>query len=235
MTQDELKWLAARAAVEYVLEKVPQDTIIGIGTGSTVNCFIDAMANQHVFGTRYRGAVSSSETSTARLRAHGIPLFNLDEIDVLPVYVDGADEIDAAGCMIKGGGGALTREKIVAAAARVFVCIAHASKYVNALGNFALPIEIIPLARAMLMRKLTDLGGRPVLRTRLDGMPWVTDNGQHIIDVAGLTITDPVALEAEINNWPGVITVGLFARQRADICLLATEAGIAQLHFPPCI
>jgi ribose 5-phosphate isomerase A len=217
MTQDELKKAAALAA----LDDVEDGTIVGVGTGSTVNHFIDGLAG---IRDRIRGAVSSSEASSARLAAHGIALFDLNDIDELPVYVDGADEIDGGFAMIKGGGGALTREKIVAAIARRFVCICDASKRVATLGRFPLPVEVIPMARAQVARELARLGGTPKLR---EG--FVTDNGNLILDVHGLAITDPVALESEINQIVGVVTNGLFARRGADVLLLAGAGGVERL------
>lgn len=219
MTQDELKALVGRAAIEHV---VP-GSIVGVGTGSTVNCFIDELAR---IKDRIQGAVSSSVRSTERLVAHGIPVFDANEVTSLPVYIDGADEIDHRGHMIKGGGAALTCEKIVADLAQRFVCIADASKLVPTLGRFPLPVEVIPMARAQVMRRLQALGGQPKLR---EGV--VTDNGHLIIDVAGLHIDDPVAMETEINQWPGVVTVGIFARHRAHLCLLGTPEGVRTLSF----
>jgi ribose 5-phosphate isomerase A len=219
MTQDELKALVARAALEYV---VPGQ-LVGVGTGSTVNHFIDALAT--VKG-RIRGAVSSSLKSTERLRAHGIAVFEAAEVERLPVYVDGADEIDDAGCMIKGGGAALTREKIVADLADRFVCIADASKRVDVLGAFPLPVEVIAMAAARITRRFAALGGTATLRPGL-----LTDNGHPILDVRGLAIADPLAMEAEINQWPGVVTVGIFARHRASVCLLGTADGVKTLVF----
>jgi len=217
MNQDSLKQAVAQTALAYV----PEGEIIGVGTGSTANFFIDGLAS---FRGRIRGAVASSEASAKRLAAHGIALFDLNEIDSLPVYVDGADEVDASFAMIKGGGAALTREKIVAAVAQQFVCIADASKKVAVLGKFPLPVEVIPLARAQVARALTALGGRPVWR---EGV--VTDNGNVILDVHGLAITDPVGLETEINQIVGVVTNGLFARRPADVLLLGTPAGVERL------
>lgn len=219
MTQDELKALVGRAAIEHV---VP-GSIVGVGTGSTVNCFIDELAR---IKDRIQGAVSSSVRSTERLVAHGIPVFDANEVTSLPVYIDGADEIDHRGHMIKGGGAALTREKIVADLAQRFVCIADASKLVPTLGRFPLPVEVIPMARAQVMRRLAALGGQPKLR---EGV--VTDNGNLIVDVAGLRIDDPLAMETEINQWPGVVTVGIFARHRAHLCLLGTPEGVRALGF----
>ena len=229
MTQDELKRLVGQAAADYVNTHVAEGAIIGIGTGSTANCFIDAIAGQKA---RYRGAVSSSVATTARLMQHGIKVFDLNEIESLPVYVDGADEIDPKGAMIKGGGGALTREKIVASVSEVFVCIADASKRVPVLGGFPLPVEVVPMAANAVSRKLVALGGQPRLRTKPGSSEaFVTDNGGYILDVAGLSITDPVALESDINQIVGVIAVGLFARRGADVCLLGTGDGVRTLTF----
>jgi ribose 5-phosphate isomerase A len=219
MTQDELKALVGQAAVEYV---VP-GSVVGVGTGSTVNCFIDALA---ALKDRIAGAVSSSEKSTQRLRAHGIAVLDPNSVERIPVYIDGADEIDRTGCMIKGGGAALTREKIVADIAERFVCIADASKLVSTLGRFPLPVEVIPMATAQVARRLRALGGQPALR---EGV--VTDNGCSILDVRGLSIHDPAAMEREINQWPGVVTVGIFARHRASVCLLGTADGVQTLTF----
>ncbi len=228
MTQDELKQLVGQAAADYVNANVPEGAVIGVGTGSTANCFIDAIAANKA---RYRGAVSSSVATTARLQSHGIKVFDLNEIDELKVYVDGADEIDGSGAMIKGGGGALTREKIVASVADVFVCIADASKRVEVLGQFPLPLEVLPMARTAIGRRVSALGGVPVLRVQKDGSPYITDNGNEIIDVKGLSISDPRAFEATINAWPGVVTVGLFAARGADLCLLGTEAGVESIAY----
>lgn len=228
MTQDELKQLVGQAAADYVNANVPEGAMIGVGTGSTANCFIDALAaTKH----RYRGAVSSSVATTARLQQHGIKVFDLNEIESLPVYVDGADEIDHRGAMIKGGGGALTREKIVASVADVFVCIADASKRVDVLGQFPLPIEVVPMARTAIGRRVAAIGGVPVLRVAKDGTPFITDNGKEILDVKGLAISDPCGLEAVINAWPGVVTVGLFAQRGADLCLLGTETGVQTITY----
>jgi len=219
MTQDELKKRVGEAALAYV---VP-GSVVGVGTGSTVNCFIDALATiRH----RIAGAVSSSERSTERLRAHGIEVLDSNALDGIPVYIDGADEIDHGGHMIKGGGAALTREKIVADTAERFICIADESKLVSTLGQFPLPIEVIPMAAAQIARRIRAIGGEPVLRQGV-----VTDNGGHIIDVRGLRIADPLAMETEINQWPGVVTVGIFARHRASVCLLGTSAGVKTLQF----
>ena len=223
MTQDELKTLVGQAALYYVEE----GSIVGVGTGSTVNKFIDALATMK---GRIPGAVSSSTASTERLQSLGIRVFDASEVDELAVYIDGADEIDHAGYMIKGGGAALTREKIVAAQSRKFVCIADASKYVATLGAFPLPVEVIPMAARRIARQFEALGGMAMVRLRF-GEPLVTDNGQHILDVTGLTISDPLAFESKVNQWPGVVTVGVFAFQKADICLLGTSDGVNTLVF----
>ncbi|PZQ76939.1 MAG: ribose 5-phosphate isomerase A [Variovorax paradoxus] len=222
-SQDELKALVGRAALEHVV----RGEIVGVGTGSTVNKFIDALAT---IKDQIKGAVSSSVASTERLRALGIEVFDSNAVDELAVYIDGADEIDGRGHMIKGGGAALTREKIVAAQSRRFVCIADASKRVEVLGAFPLPVEIIPMAARRLMRQFAALGGLAQVREK-DGLPLVTDNGQHILDVTGLTIADPLAFESEVNQWPGVVTVGVFAHQKAQICLLATPEGVQTLRY----
>jgi ribose 5-phosphate isomerase A len=219
MTQDELKTLVGRAALDYV---VP-GSVVGVGTGSTVNKFIDALGG---IRERIAGAVSSSAQSTERLHALGIRVFDANAVERLPVYIDGADEIDGRGCMIKGGGAALTREKIVADLAERFVCIADESKRVAVLGQFALPVEVIEMAREQVARRFRALGGHPVPRTGV-----ITDNGHQLLDVHGLAITDPLALETEINQWPGVVAVGIFARHRARVCLLGTAAGVQRLQF----
>jgi ribose 5-phosphate isomerase A len=225
LSQDQLKALVGRAALAYV---VPGQ-ILGVGTGSTVNCFIDALADMR---DQIPGAVSSSEASTARLKALGIPVFDANEVGELAVYVDGADEIDGSGHMVKGGGAALTREKIVAAQSRRFVCIADASKQVQALGKFPIPVEVVPMAAQQLIRRFAAMGGQGSLRQAKDGSgPLVTDNGQHIVDVAGLSITDPLGFETQVSQWPGVVTVGVFAHQRAQVCLLGTPAGVQTLTF----
>ncbi len=218
MTQNELKRAAALAALDDVADGI----IVGVGTGSTVNHFIDGLAT---IRGRIRGAVSSSEASAARLAAHGIALFDLNDVDSLPLYVDGADEIDGGFAMIKGGGGALTREKIVAAVARRFVCICDASKRVATLGRFPLPVEVIPMARAHVARELAALGGEPRLR---EG--FVTDNGNLILDVHGLSITAPAGLETRINQITGAVTNGLFACRGADTLLLAGANGVERLE-----
>lgn len=223
MTQDELKQAVARAALGYVVE----GEIIGVGTGSTANFFIDELAK---IKGRIKGAVASSEATAVRLRAHGIEVFDLNEVTTMPVYIDGADEIDGAGAMIKGGGAALTREKIVASVAQKFVCIADASKLVQVLGKFPLPVEVIPMAAGVVARKLSALGCAARLRLR-DGVPLVTDNACYILDAFGLSITEPVAMEAAINNIVGVVAVGLFARQGANVGLLGTAQGVKKLVF----
>ena len=225
MTQDELKQAVARTAIDYVVD----GEIIGVGTGSTANFFIDELGK---IKDRIKGAVASSEATAARLRGHGIAVHDLNDVDSISVYVDGADEIDAGGAMIKGGGAALTREKIVASVAKQFVCIADGSKLVQTLGTFPLPVEVVPMARAAVARRLTELGGQPRLRVKPGSdEPFVTDNGGHLLDVAGLSITDPAALESEINQIVGVIAVGLFARRGADVCLLGTGEGVKTLSL----
>ena len=223
MNQDELKALVGQAALQYV---VPGQ-IVGVGTGSTVNKFIDALATMK---DQIKGAVSSSEASTAWLKALGIPVFDSNEVAELSVYIDGADEINAQGHMVKGGGAALTREKIVAAQSKMFVCIADESKLVDVLGAFPLPVEVIPMSSTRIMAQFAALGGEAHVRMK-DGNPLVTDNGQHIIDVRGLRITDPVAFEAQVSQWPGVVTVGVFAYQKAQVCLLGTAQGVKTLTF----
>lgn len=223
LTQDELKTLVGQAALQYV---VPGE-IVGVGTGSTVNKFIEALAGMK---TEIKGAVSSSVASTERLMALGIPVFDANEVESLSVYIDGADEIDASGYMVKGGGAALTREKIVAALAQRFVCIADESKLVPALGAFPLPVEVIPMAARHIARRFKAMGGDATIRLK-DGQPLVTDNGQHILDVRGLQVTDPLAFESTINQWPGVVTVGVFAHQKASVCLLGTAAGVKTIAY----
>ena len=221
--QDALKQAVAQAALAYVLP----GRIVGVGTGSTANFFIDALATMK---DAIPGAVASSEATAARLRGHGIKVLDLNDIDSMPVYVDGADEITAHGAMIKGGGAALTREKIVASVAERFVCIADGSKLVERLGAFPLPVEVIAMAHAAVARRLAGLGGIPRLRMK-DGTPLLTDNGCMIIDLFGLQIDDPAALEAQINDIVGVVTNGLFARHGADVCLLGTPEGVRTLRF----
>jgi ribose 5-phosphate isomerase A len=218
LSQDDLKRAVARAALEFV----PAGAVIGVGTGSTVDCFIDALAEADI---RLAGAVSSSERSAARLRALGVPLVDCNDVESLSVYIDGADEIDPGFCMIKGGGAALTREKIVAAISERFVCIADASKRVPVLGRFPLPVEVIPMARSHVGRELLKLGADPVYRQGV-----VTDNGNIIIDAYGLQITNARGLEERINNITGVVCNGLFARRPADVLLLAGQGGVRELR-----
>jgi ribose 5-phosphate isomerase A len=218
--QDELKALVGRAALDHVVD----GSIVGVGTGSTVNHFIDALA-----GIRHRiaGAVSSSNASTERLQRHGIPVLDSNTVERIPVYIDGADQIDHRGHMIKGGGAALTREKIVADLADRFVCIADQSKLVDVLGSYPLPVEVIPMAVAQVARRFAGTyGGDATVRTGV-----ITDNGNLILDVRGLAITDPLAMETEVNQWPGVVSVGIFARHRARVCLLGTARGVKALMF----
>jgi ribose 5-phosphate isomerase A len=225
MTQDELKQEVARAAIDYVVD----GEIIGVGTGSTANFFIDELAK---IKDRIKGTVASSEATAARLRGHGIEVFDLNDVASIAVYIDGADEVTDTGAMIKGGGAALTREKIVASVSQKFVCIADGSKLVPVLGKFPLPVEVLPMARNAVMRKLEALGGQPRLRTKAGSTDaFITDNGGEIIDVAGLAIADPVALEAQINQIVGVVAVGLFAARGADVCLLGTGEGVKTLTF----
>jgi ribose 5-phosphate isomerase A len=220
MNQDELKALVGRAALDVV---VP-GTVVGVGTGSTVNCFIDALATMK---DRIAGAVSSSVASTQRLQAHGITVLDANQVERIPVYIDGADEIDHQGHMVKGGGAALTREKIVADLAERFVCIADQSKLVQVMGRFPLPVEVIPMAAAQVARRFAAAyGGAATVRAGV-----TTDNGNLILDVRGLQITDPLAMETEVNQWPGVVTVGIFARHRARLCLLGTPTGVQRLSF----
>ena len=223
LSQDELKTLVGQAALRYV---VPGE-IVGVGTGSTVNKFIDALAG---IKDQIKGAVSSSVASTARLQALGIEVFDSNDVAELSVYIDGADEIDHQGYMLKGGGAALTREKIVAAQSRQFVCIADDSKLVQVMGKFPLPVEVIPMATQRIKRQFEAMGAQATLRLK-DGAPLVTDNGQHILDVTGLQITDPLTFETQVSQWPGVVTVGVFAHQKAQVCLLGTASGVKTLTF----
>jgi len=218
MTQDELKKKVAEAALQYVKGL----SVLGVGTGSTVNHLIGMLAD---FKSQIDGAVSSSEGTSARLRQVGIPVLDLNDTGTLEVYIDGADEVNAHFQMIKGGGGALTREKIIGAASRKFICIADASKYVDVLGKFPLPVEVLPMARSYVAREMVKLGGQPVWR---EG--FISDNGGQILDVHNLQILNPVELEREINNIPGVITVGIFAIRPADVVLLGSEEGIKTLQ-----
>jgi len=217
MIQDEQKQLVAREAVKYVVA----DAYIGVGSGSTANYFIDELARSR---PRIKGAVASSIKTAERLKGHAIPVVELISVDELPVYIDGADETTERGAMIKGGGGALTREKIVAAVAKKFVCIVDASKVVGVLGKFPLPVEVIPMARSYVAHELVKLGGQPKLREN-----FTTDNGNLILDVEDLSILNPAELEAKINNIVGVVTNGLFARRGADVILIGTDGGVKTL------
>ena len=223
LSQDELKTLVGRAALQYVLP----GQIIGVGTGSTVNKFIDALA---AMKGQIKGAVSSSSASTERLLALGIPVFDSNDVAELSVYIDGADEIDHQGNMIKGGGAALTREKIVAALSNQFVCIADESKLVPTLGRFPVPVEVIPTAAQQLIRRFATLGGQAQVRLK-DGQRLLTENGQIILDVSGLQIADPLVFETQVSQWPGVVTVGVFAFQKAQVCLLGTASGVRTMIF----
>ena len=222
MTQDQLKQAVAQAAVDHILPLLDSKSVIGVGTGSTANCFIDALARHN---TAFDGAVASSEATAARLKGHGIPVYDLNSVSELEFYIDGADESDEHLHLIKGGGAALTREKIVAAVARTFICIADGSKLVPVLGAFPLPVEVIPMARSHVARQLVKLGGDPVYR---EGV--VTDNGNIILDVHNMSIVDPVKLEADINAIVGVVTNGLFAARPADLLLLGTAEGVKRLE-----
>ena len=222
--QAALKKSVAIAAADYVATHLPKGSILGVGTGSTANLFIDALIP---IRENIRGAIASSQVTAEKLTAIGIPLFDLNDVDTIPIYVDGADEIDPGFSMIKGGGGALTREKIIADVAEQFVCIADASKCVDILGRFPLPIEVLPMAVAQVARAVTKLGGNPTLRAG-----FTTDNGNQILDVSGLSITDPVALETILNQLVGTVTNGLFARRGADILLLGTENGVVTTRRP---
>ena len=219
MTQDELKQAVARDAMAHVVD----DAWIGVGSGSTANFFIDELAKAK---GRIKGAVASSVKTAERLKAHGIPLDELNNVGPLPVYIDGADEVTPHGAMIKGGGGALTREKIVAAASRKFVCIVDSSKLVDVLGRFPLPVEVIPMARSYVAREIVRLGGQPELR-----QGFTTDNGNVVLDVRGLSILDPVKLETDLNQLAGVVTVGLFARRGADTVLVGGENGVRRIDI----
>ncbi len=221
MNQDELKQAVGQAAVDYIKPHLDEDSIVGVGTGSTANCFIDALAAvKHLFD----GAVASSEASAERLKSHGIPVYDLNSVDGMDFYIDGADEINEHLEMIKGGGAALTREKIVAAVAKKFICVADESKMVGMMGTFPLPVEVIPMARSHVARELVKLGGDPVWR---EGV--VTDNGGQILDVHNLKIQSPMQLESDINQITGVITNGLFAQRGADVLLLGTQDGVKTL------
>lgn len=220
MTQDELKQSVARAALEYIKPKLYDDSVIGVGTGTTANYFIDFLAE---IKAQINATVASSEASAKRLQAHGIPVLDLNTVDEITFYIDGADEADPNLALIKGGGAALTREKIVAAVAKEFICIADESKYVPQLGNFPLPVEVIPMARSYVARELVKLGGSPVYR---EGV--ITDNGNIILDVYNFMIPGPVTTEQKINNITGVVTNGIFASRPADLLLLATQEGVKQ-------
>ena len=222
MTQDQLKQAVAQAAMDLILPQLDQKSVIGVGTGSTANFFIDILARHKM---EFDGAVASSDATAARLKAHGIPVYDLNAAGDIEFYVDGADESDAHLHLIKGGGAALTREKIVAAVAQTFICIADESKLVPVLGNFPLPVEVIPMARSHVARQLVKLGGDPVYR---EGV--LTDNGNIILDVFNLSIVDPVKLESEINAIVGVVTNGLFAARPADVLLLGTSDGVQTLR-----
>ena len=224
MTQEQLKRAAAKAAIDYIKPKLQRETVIGVGTGSTANFFIDGLAE---IKELFASTVASSSATAERLRSHNIAVRDLNEVDELSVYVDGADESDPQLALIKGGGAALTREKIVAACASEFVCIVDESKMVNTLGRFPLPVEVIPMARSYVMRQLNKLGGKPVYR---EGV--VTDNGNIIVDVHDLIIRDPVMLEQKINQLAGVVTNGLFAQRGADVVVLSKESGIEVLTGP---
>lgn len=224
LSQEQLKTRVGQAALAYVLP----DEIVGVGTGSTVNKFIEALAGMK---SRIKGAVSSSEASTLRLQALGIPVFDANEVSELSVYIDGADEIDGRGFMIKGGGAALTREKIVAALSKKFVCIADESKLVPTLGAFPLPVEIIPMAAQRLIRQFAAIGGRAQVRLLKNGQALLTDNALMILDVSGLQIAEPLAFESKVSQWPGVVTVGVFAFQKAQVCLLGTATGVKTMIF----
>ena len=223
LSQDDLKTLVGQAALNYVVA----GEVVGVGTGSTVNKFIDALAG---IKDQIKGAVSSSLASTERLKSLGIAVFDANQVDTLGVYIDGADEIDHQGFMVKGGGAALTREKIIAAMSRKFVCIADESKLVQTLGQFPLPVEVIPMAAQRIIKQFSAMGGAANVRLK-DGVPLVTDNGQHIVDVTGLKITAPLHFETEVSQWPGVVTVGVFACQKAQVCLLGTASGVKTLSF----
>lgn len=221
--QDKLKKAVARAAIKYVIN----DEIIGLGTGSTTNFFIDEL---NKIKTNIIGVVASSEATAIKLKQYGISVFNLNEVKTIPIYIDSADEITSVGTMIKGGGGALTREKIIASAAKKFICIVDSSKFVDVLGKFPLPVEVLPMACNIVTSKLSALGYKPSLRKK-NGQPLLTDNNCYIIDVVGLHITAPIETETIINNIAGVVTVGLFAHQKANICLLSGMDGVKTLIF----
>ena len=221
MTQDELKKAVAKAAIDYIAPRLDSDSVIGVGTGSTANFFIDMLAD---LKNEFDGAVASSEATAERLKSHGIPVYDLNSVSGLEFYVDGADETNERLELIKGGGAALTREKIVAAVAKTFICIADDSKMVGILGAFPLPVEVIPMARSHVGREIVRLGGDPVYR---EGV--VTDNGNIIIDVHNMDISQPIRVEEQLNNIVGVVTNGLFARRRADLLLLGTKDGVKSI------
>jgi ribose 5-phosphate isomerase A len=223
LSQDELKTQVAVAALDYI----PPHAWVGVGTGSTVNKFIDALAT---CATPIKGAVSSSLASTERMQKLGIPVVDLAQVPRMAVYIDGADEIDGRGFMIKGGGAALTREKIVAAQADQFVCIVDESKKVDVLGRFPLPVEVIPMAVPEVMRRFQAMGAQALVRMK-HGAPLVTDNGQHLVDVSGLQIAQPLDFENQVSQWPGVVTVGVFAHQKAHICLMGTSTGVQTIRY----
>lgn len=223
MNQDELKQAVGKRAAEYIEPLLNSKSIVGVGTGSTANCFIDALAES---AHKFDGAVASSEATAERLQGHGIKVYDLNNVDELLVYVDGADEVNPNLELIKGGGGALTREKIVAAVAKEFVCIVDDSKQVPVLGKYPLPVEVIPMARSYVARKLVALGGEPVYR-----QGFVTDNGNIILDVHGLSITEPCAMEDEINAITGVVTQGLFAKRPADVLLVGSDSGVEEIKL----
>lgn len=218
MNQDELKKAVAQAALDYIKPHLDQDSIIGVGTGSTANCFIDLLAT---ICDDFDGAVASSDATAERLKSHGIPVYDLNNVATLEFYVDGADETNERLELIKGGGGALTREKVVAAVAKTFICIADESKMVGILGNFPLPVEVLPMARSHVGREIVRLGGDPVYR---DG--FTTDNGNIILDIHNMDISRPIVLEEKLNNVAGIVTNGLFARRPADLLLLGTKDGV---------
>ena len=224
MNQDQLKQAVGQAAVDYIKPHLEEDSIIGVGTGSTANCFIDALAeHKHLFD----GAVASSDATAERLKSHGIPVYDLNGVDSLEFYIDGADETNDKLQLIKGGGAALTREKIVAAVAKEFICIADESKWVDILGEFPLPVEVIPMARSHVARQIVALGGDPVYRQGV-----VTDNGNVILDVHHMQIINPIELEAKLNSVVGVVTNGLFADRPADVLLMGTSEGVKTIKAP---
>lgn len=227
MTQDELKIQVGVAAMKYV----QNGQIIGVGTGSTVNKFIDALAAAIARGDiKIAGAVPSSVASTEKLKSYGIPVLEANEVTRVSVYIDGADEIDGEGYMVKGGGAALTREKIVASLSDTFICIADESKLVKTLGAFPLPVEVIPMAASQIQRRFAAKGGTATIRMK-EGKPLMTDNGQYILDVTGLAIKEPLAFELGVNQWPGIVTVGVFAQQKASVCLLGTASGVKSIGY----